>query len=299
MKLRLYALQIIIVALFLSTLYSCTNTQSKKNKTTVETRLQERTIDDFQEVLKNLPSPTLIPFNIEKTGAAFTSSLVNDIKKRKNYMNTDYTASINMGVYASDLCYLIAYGKKNKAMEYLNSIYEMIKALGDTSMLVEHESSKKKFETYINQQDKTAISDYLTSLYIDAHIKQSKYEQLTMVGLALSGSFIEGIHQVILTLDNFPDSRKNKKILEPLIKIVLNEHKTLKNIIKLLEDLPFDDKIADMISELAILDELYKRDLNEIHEKMKNNTNFILEKDALKDVAYEIKRLRKYIVELK
>ena len=62
MKLRLYALQTIIVALFLFTLYSCTNTQNKKNKTTVETRLQERTIDDFQEVLKNLPSPTLIPF---------------------------------------------------------------------------------------------------------------------------------------------------------------------------------------------------------------------------------------------
>ena len=86
-------------------------------------------------------------------------------------------------------------------------------------------------------------------------------------------------------------------MLEPLVKIVLDEEKALLDIIQVLEDLPFDDTIAEMRVELSLLDRLYKGDLKEINEQMANDPNFIVTKDMMRDISLEVKRIRKSIVE--
>ena len=82
-----------------------------------------------------------------------------------------------------------------------------------------------------------------------------------------------------------------------MVKIVLDEEQPLLDIIEVLNDLPFDDTISEMIVELSILDRLYKGDLQEIDEKMKSDPDFIVTKSSMRDITLEVKRIREGIVE--
>ena len=55
---------------------------------------------------------------------------------------------------------------------------------------------------------------------------------------------------------------------------MLGEEKALRDIIQVLDDLPFDNTIAEMMLELGILDELYKGDLRDIKEKQESDPQF-------------------------
>jgi predicted Zn-dependent protease with MMP-like domain len=88
-------------------------------------------------------------------------------------------------------------------------------------------------------------------------------------------------------------------ILEPLVKVVLDQKKPLLDVIALLKDIPQDDIISTMIAELNILRILYEGDLAEVEKKISENTgDFILTQDMLLDITTEVKRIRTDIVTL-
>ena len=81
------------------------------------------------------------------------------------------------------------------------------------------------------------------------------------------------------------------------MKIVLGEEEALSDIIKVLDDLPYDDTIGEIMIELSILDRLYKGDLKEVEEQMASNPDYIVSKEVMRDITLEVKRIRASIVE--
>src|SRR6185436_14539442 len=73
-----------------------------------------------------VPPPSEIPFLLMRTGAEFNPSLVNDRKKSETYSENE-KATLNLGVYAADLGYLISYEKTQESIDYLATC----KSLGD------------------------------------------------------------------------------------------------------------------------------------------------------------------------
>lgn len=283
---------ILVTALFVS---SCSTGSSTEKGKTAEELAEEKTIHDIDELLGDLPPPSLVPFFLMEINAEFSRELINDISNIDSYRGNNDKMSLNMGVFASDISYLAAYGHEEDCIDYLKASHSLAEYLGDSAIYDEEQLNQ--FRGHIKDQNKTEISNLLSKLFLKTSIQMEEDHHLSMAGLALTGSFVEGLYQAVITLETFPDTKENQRILAPLVEIVMGEEEALVDIIRVLNDLPFDDTIADMITELSILDRLYKGDLQEIKEKMEADPNFLLTKEVMRDITLEVKRIRKSIVE--
>ena len=285
-------LTVLIVVIFIS---NCGGSSSTGNERSAEELAEEKTIHDIDQLLGDLPPPSLVPFTLKKINAEFNRDLINATDNIDSYKGDKDKMSLNMGVFASDISYLAAYGLEEDCIEYLKVSHQLAASLGDSAIY--DQSQLDKFKGHIKDQNEEEISNILSKLFLKTSVQMEEDHHLTMAGLALTGSFVEGLYQAVLTIETFPDTPENEKLLEPLVKIVMGEEEALLDIIAVLQDLPFDDTIADMITELSILDRLYKGDLQEIEEKMESDPDFILTRDVMRDINLEVKRIRKSIVE--
>ncbi|GAB4242297.1 MAG: hypothetical protein Tsb0034_19680 [Ekhidna sp.] len=256
---------------------------------------EEKTIHDIEKLLKDLPPPSLVPFTLKSIGADFDRAHINPLDRMESYKINRDKMALNMGVYASDISYLAAYGLEDDCIAYLETSHAMAEFLGDSAIY--DQSHLDEFRGHVADGNEEEISRLLGKLFMETSIQMEEDHHLTMAGLALTGSFVEGLYQAVITLESYDDSEASRRLLEPLVKIVLDEEEALRDIIQVLDDLPFDDTIAEMMTELSILDRLYKGDLQEIEEKMKEDPNFILSKEMMRDITLEVKRIRKSIVE--
>ena len=274
---------------------SCGGGSGSESGQTAEELAEEKTIHDIDQLLADLPPPSLVPFTFKKIEAEFSRDLINSIDNLDRYKGNIDKMSLNMGVYASDISYLAAYGYEEDCIEYLKASHKLAENLGDSAIY--DASQLENFKGHIKDQNEKEIAGLLSRLFLDTSVQMEENHHLTMVGLALTGSFVEGLYQAVMTIENFPETKENEKLLEPLVKIILGEEQALLDIIEVLEDLPFDDTIANIITELSILDRLYKGDLQEIEEKIENDPDFVLTKGVMRDINLEVKRIRKSIVE--
>ncbi|MEQ9403997.1 MAG: hypothetical protein RIM99_10445 [Cyclobacteriaceae bacterium] len=287
--------KLLTITLVTGFLISCGGGSGTENGQSAEELAEEKTIHDIDQLLGDLPPPSLVPFTLKKINAEFSRDLINSVENIEKYKGDNDKMSLNMGVFASDISYLAAYGHEEDCIDYLKASHKLAESLGDSAIY--DDAQLALFRGHIKEGNEKEISDLLSKLFLKTSVQMEEDHHLTMAGLALTGSFVEGLYQAVITIETFPNTPENKKLLEPLVKIVMGEEQALLDIIEVLEDLPFDDTIADMITELSILDRLYKGDLQEIKEKMAEDPDFILTKDVMRDITLEVKRIRKSIVE--
>ncbi|MEQ8906484.1 hypothetical protein [Ekhidna sp.] len=285
-----------LTILFLSAiLISCTSSSSGESEKSKEQLAEEKTMKDLEKLMEDLPDPSLVPFTLKSVGAGFDKGHINSLDRIDSYKKNRDKMALNMGVYASDISYLAAYGHEDDCIDYLRASHRMAEFLGDSAIY--NEGDLNDFRGHISSQNEEEIARILGKLFLETSMKMEEDHHLTMAGLALTGSFVEGLYQAVITLETFPNTPENQKLLEPLVKIVLGEEEALLDIIQVLDDLPFDDTIADMITELSILDRLYKGDLQEIEAKMQSDPEFVLTRDVMRDITLEVKRIRQRITE--
>lgn len=283
--------KILIFLLLVAFVAGCTSSSSKgENEKSKEELAEEKTIHDLEQLMADLPEPSLVPFTLKSIGADFDRAHINSLDNIDGYKSNRDKMALNMGVYASDISYLAAYGHEEDCIDYLKASHSMAEFLGDSAIY--NEGDLNEFRGHIADQNEEEISRILHRLFLETSVKMEEDHHLTMAGLALTGSFVEGLYQAVITIETFPETPENERLLEPLVKIVLGEEQALLDIIQVLNDLPFDDTIAEMITELSILDRLYKGDLQKIEEKMKNDPDFILTKAVMRDITLEVKRIR-------
>lgn len=287
----------LLVAFFVSSCSSTSsNSQNEESKEgQIDNLIEEKTIHDIEQLLKDLPPPSLVPFTLKSIGASFDRAHTNSLESMEGYKSNTDKMALNMGVYASDISYLAAYGLEEDCMSYLKVSHQMAEFLGDSAIY--DQSHIDEFRGHVKDGNEDEISRLLGKLFMETSIQMEEDHHLTMAGLALTGSFVEGLYQAVITLEAYDNSDASKKILEPLVQIVLGEEEALRDIIQVLDDLPFDDTIAEIMTELSILDRLYKGDLQEISDKMASDPEFIVNKDMMRDITLEVKRIRKSITE--
>ncbi|MEP2024762.1 MAG: hypothetical protein ABJH98_06715 [Reichenbachiella sp.] len=291
--------RVLSILLAASIIYGCgkgSNTEERNNiAQQVAEEEESRTIHDIDQLLKDLPSPSLVPFTLKSVNAEFNSDLINDLKNFEEYQGNEDKMAMNMGVFASDVSYLAAYGFEDQCLSYLKTSHNIAKALGDSTIY--DDDHLQKCLGHIKNQDQEEISKLLSELFLTTSLQMEEGHHLNMAGLALAGSFIEGMYQAVVTIDKAPITAENERLLQPLVKVVLDQEPALKEVIQVLQDLPNDDAISTIVTELQILDVLYKNELKEIDEKMQADPNFVVKKHMLVDIDLEIKRIRQWIVE--
>jgi len=278
-------------------LASCGKSSDDKNKNSDEFKAAEESLkQQIQEVVYNIPSPSEIPYLLEATGAEFNESLVNPKSKVDQYATRTDKAALNLGVFAADIGYLISYEKTQEAIDYLGAC----KTLADNLNIIGSFDAEvlKKFEENIS------VKDSLTHL-LDRTIKKTEVflkddSRNKLSAMIVSGSFIEGLYISTGLIKSFPKdllpNDQRIQVLTPLMRVVLQQKKSVSELLKMLQTVEQTDPITSIVADLTRLEKVYA-ELN-IEEQIKNNRgDLVLSDKNLAEISDIVAKLRNGITE--
>ncbi len=296
MKLTRLSLHLLFIATA-SLLASCGSSNKQEEQNSDEFKQAEESLkDQIKDVVYNIPSPSEIPYLLQATGAEFNQSLLNDRKKVDQYMTRTDKAALNLGAYVADIGYLSSYDKTQEAIDYLSAAKKLADNLGvigsfDTEVL-------KQFEANISNKDS------LASLLNNAVQKTDKYlkddSRNKLAAMMVTGSFIEGLSISTGLIKTYPkdllkDDQRNL-ILTPLIRIILEQEKSVDELVKMLATVEQSDPVTTIQADLAALQASY-RALN-IEEQIKNNRSaMVLTDKHLIEITKIVEKMRKDITD--
>jgi len=297
MKLK-YSIYFLLSVLVVAGLASCgkSNKEDQTQNSEEFNQAQDSLKSQIEEVLYNIPSPSEIPYLLQATGAEFNESLLNSKSKVYQYTTRSDKAALNLGVYSADIGYLSSYEKTQQAIDYLNVAKSLADNLGiigtfDADIL-------KRFEANISNKDS------LTYL-LDQSIKRTESflnndSRNKLSALVVAGSFIEGLHISTGLVKSYPhnllpDDKRNL-ILTPIIRVVLEQKKSVSELLKMMKAVEQTEPITAIVTDLTTLEKTYEA-LN-IEEQIKNNrADLILTDKNLVEITNTVEKLRKGITD--
>ena len=277
-------------------IWSCGSSTKDSNKSEEFTKAEESLKDQIQDVVYNIPSPSEIPYLLQSTGAEFNQGLINDRKKADSYSSRTEKAALNLGVYAADIGYLSSYDKTQDAIDYLNAVKAMADNLGvigsfDAELL-------KKFEANISNKDSLASLIDGSVRKSGTYLKDDNRNKLA--ALIITGSFVEGLYISTGLIKSYPkdilpDDKRNL-ILTPLMRVILEQQKSVDELVKMLSTVDQAEPVGGIVSDLHSLQANY-RAMN-IDEQIKNNkANLVLTDKNLIEITKITEKMRKSIVD--
>jgi hypothetical protein len=275
---------------------SCGPSAKQEDKSEEFKQAQESLKDQIQDVVYNIPSPSEIPYLLQATGADFNQSLVNDRKKVDQYATRNDKAALNLGIYAADIGYLSSYDKTQEAIEYLG----VAKGLADNLGVIGSFDPEvlKRFEANISNKDSLAALLNQSVQKTDKYLKDDSRNKLA--ALMVTGSFIEGLSISTGLIKTYPKNLlpndQRNLVLTPLIRVILEQEKSVDELIKMLSAVDQAEPVAGIVADLTALQASY-RALN-IDEQIKNNkANLVLTDKNLVDITEIVNKLRSSIIE--
>jgi hypothetical protein len=280
---------LLIIMLFA---YSCSTDKKQETASDEFDEAASEIKEKVEAIIYEIPSPSEIPFIIQATGAEYIPQLVNDLSKYEKYTSSTKVAAMNLGVYASDIGYLVTYEKVQEALNYMDGCLDLGESLGLQSTI--DVSVIEKFEANLGKKDTLAaiINDAINKS--DSYLKEN--ERNNIAALVISGTFIEGLYIATQIVDSYPkDMLTNDErnlILTPLIRIVLEQETALGNMISLLKSI---DNKGDWIEGLINSMEELKSNYEELDIEVlldENKGNVVLSDKVLERITIQVQKIR-------
>ncbi|HPM29391.1 MAG TPA: hypothetical protein PLJ60_03560, partial [Chryseolinea sp.] len=243
-----------------------------------------------------IPSPSEIPYLLEATGAEFNQSLLSDRSKVDQYATHSDKAALNLGIYAADIGYLTSYDKSQEAIDYLAAC----KTLADNLNIIGSFDVEilKKFEANISNKDSLTHLLDQTIQKTETFLKDDKRNKHS--SLIVTGSFIEGLYISTGVIKSYPkdilaDDKRNL-VLTPLMRVVLEQKKSVAELVKMLSVVDQTDPVTNIVAELKNLEKAFNA-LN-IEEQIKNGrADLVLTDKNLEEITATVEKLRKGITD--
>ncbi len=272
--------------------YSCDTDKKQESSSDEFDEAASEIKEKVEAIIYEIPSPSEIPFIIQATGAEYIPQLVNDLGKYEKYTSSTKVAAMNLGVYASDIGYLVTYEKVQEALNYMDGCLDIGESLGLQSTI--DVSVIEKFEANLGKRDTLAaiINDAINDS--DSYLKEN--ERNNIAALVIAGTFIEGLYIATQIVDSYPkdmltDDKRNL-ILTPLIRIVLEQEAALANMISLLKSIDNKgDWIEGLINSMEELKSNYEElDIDELLDE--NKGNVVLSDKVLERITIQVQKIR-------
>lgn len=279
---------------------SCGGGSSKEESSDASSEFdaaKEQVAADVSKVLKDLPPPSEVPYLLMNAGAEFDASLINSLENMESYQSSETKAALNLGVYATDIGYLASYEKSEMALDYMGECQKLAAPVGvaeaiDYGMISRFES---------NMENKDSLAVIINEVMEKSGERLSELEELNSAALLLAGSWIEGVYISTSIVNNYPDDLPEESrtlILEPLVKIVMDQKTSLNDLLQVMNDVPETEDVISMKAELEKVKAIYDGELAEVEKQIANNTgDFVLLPSTLDNLSAEVSRIRGSIVE--
>ena len=286
---------VLLMATAVLSLASCSKSGDDKAKNSQEfDEANESLKNQIDEVAYHIPPPSEIPYLLQATGAEFNQGLVNSREKVDQYTSHKDKAALNLGVYAADIGYLTSYDKTQEAIDYLAACKTLSDDLGligtfDAELLEEFEKNISNKDSLTRLLDRT-MKESQNYLKDDSRNKLSS--------LVIAGSFIEGLYIATGLVKSYPKNilpEDNRNlVLSPLMRVVLEQKKSVSEMVKMLEAAEQTETVAAIKEDFKTLEETYQK-LN-IEEQIKNNrADLVLTDKNLEGITTVVEKIRKRV----
>ena len=182
-------------------------------------------------------------------------------------------------------------------MEYVKACHTIGEELGESNIF--EEDILTQIEGNLDNEE--ALSGILREMILQTSLQLEEDHHLSMAALALTGSFIEELFQAVTIIESYHNAdlteEEEKEKIAPLIRLVLDQEQALADLVTLLEDIPHDDTIRGILTDLDILDRMYKGELESLNQKIAADPNYVVTREEMFGVTLDIERIRAKIVE--
>ena len=122
-----------------------------------------------------------------------------------------------------------------------------------------------------------------------------------MASLILSGSIVEGLYLSTQLIKNYPKDTPAEirdLILEPLIKVVIDQKEGLDNLIQIVKKFDDNQTLSSLLMDLNKIKMIYDNELVQVNAQIASNTgDMILQSKVLDHLTTEISRVRNLMVQ--
>ncbi len=287
---NMYLRSIVIVALLAAVACSPEKKEKEENSNSEAfDKAQEEVKEQISDVVKEMPAPSEIPYLLMETGADFNESLLHNLKNVSNYSQNN-EAAVNLGVYATDVAYLSAYEKSQKALNYITEIRPLADQLSLSGSF--DPKTVERFEANLSNTDSLAMIVNEAINNADDHLR--KTDRPKVAALLLAGSFIEGLYIATALVENYPNDLPDEArslILIPLVDVIIKQEEPLIDLIELLKGVDQDDYIKTLIKDLEGLKAEYKElDVQKLMDEGRGGE--LLKDEALDNITNQMGKIR-------
>ena len=251
MKNKQYIHSISVISGFLGValliLSACnTGTQKKKDASTSDVPPVPK-----EEVIKELsgypiPDSYEITKLIYESGAPYILSLSNPAAKAGDYI-THRDKVLNLGVYATDLCYATTYMMKQGTMNYLEASKILIDDLGiSTTFNIDYAARIEN-----NMDDRDSLIFIVSESFGDTWNYLVQNEQDVLARLVVCGSWIEGMYITTNVAARAIDSAE-------ILSILAKQKNSLHELVSLLEPVKDVEEVESIFKGLFDLQDIYE-----------------------------------------
>ena len=252
---------------------------------------------DVNALLSSFPPPSEIPYLLMATGSDFDGTAVNEVSKVDDYTREITKSAINIGIYTTDIGYLISYDKTQSALEYIGACQKLSEAVGVNSVV--------NLEFMLRFEQNLLNKDSLKTLVDEVSNQSNKLLESTgrldIASLILSGSVVEGLYISTQLIKNYPEDTPSEirdLILEPLIKVVIDQKEGLDNLIQIVKKFDDNQTLSSLLMDLNKIKTIYDNELVEISAQIASNKgDMMLQSKVLDHLTVEISRIRNSFVQ--
>ena len=294
----IYFLAFAVFSLFLQSCGGGSSSEQASGASEEFAAAKEEIASDISAYIKDLPPPSEVPFLLMATGSDFNGALVNDLDNADRYTASIDKAALNLGVYATDIGYLSSYDQSDDVFSAVEICQRLAETIGVASAI--DIDLITRFEENIGQRDSMAV--LIDEVMEVTGERLQTLDRINLAAVALAGSFVEGLYISTQVIDTYPDDllpeASRNLILEPLVKIVIDQQKTLDDLLKVMGEVESNETIESMTAELNKLKAIYDNDLSEVGDKIANNTgDYQLTKDLIAGLTQETARIRSAVIQ--
>ena len=199
---------------------------------------------------------------------------------------------MNLGVYTTDIGYLASYERTQESLNYITACQKLAEDLGVASAL--DLEMIARFEKNLNNRDSLRV--VVDEILSKTGEKLDALDRMHIAGLVLAGTYVEGLYISTSIITNYKgdlDEETKNLILEPLIKIVIDQKPALDDLIVVMNSLSDNEDIAALVGDLERIKAIYDGELADVADQIANNTgDLVLTADVLTNLTNETASLR-------
>jgi hypothetical protein len=221
---------------------------------------------NFSGELFSVPSPIQTALLIQKSGVTYDKNILLS-SSNVNKFSTDYSRSLNLGIYGADLGYVSLYNQTQDALSYLGAVKQLADKLGISAAF--DASTMERIQKNVTNKDSMMVLVGIAYRSSDAYLKNNQRSDVS--SLVLAGGWIESLYFSVNAFKSKPNEEIKRRIAE--------QKQTLNSLIKILGMNTGNADVVELTKQLT--------DLSKVYEGVILKYNFVEPTtDTVKKVTY-------------